>query len=137
MNEIIFEILKVVVMVTVLVFFRYIIPLVKEAIGARKLNEVKMWAESAVLMAQQVYWDKTGAERKAIVIDMLKELLEAKNLAISDEQLDMLIEAAVKTMKIEEGKGIKIEAVDQWEPGEGENVADESTDDESAVDKAE
>lgn len=58
---------------------------------------------AAVLMAQQVYHAKTGSERKAIVIDLMKGILIAKKISITDEQLDLLIEAAVKSMKIQEG----------------------------------
>ncbi len=54
-------------------------------------------------MAQQVYSARTGAERKAIVIDMLRNILTTKNISISDDQLEILIEAAVKAMKMKEG----------------------------------
>jgi hypothetical protein len=37
-----------------------------------------------------------------IVAGFLRTLLEKKNISISDEQIDVLIEAAVKQMKIEE-----------------------------------
>ncbi|MDE7431022.1 MAG: phage holin family protein, partial [Lachnospiraceae bacterium] len=43
-----------------------------------------------------------GIEKKAYVTEFLKEILIAKNIALSDEQLDVLIEAAVKQMKIAE-----------------------------------
>lgn len=39
-----------------------------------------------------------GAERKAIVTRFIKQLLEQKNLALSDEEIDVMIEAAVKQM---------------------------------------
>ena len=51
--------------------------------------------------------------------EFLKEILMAKNIALSDEQLDVLIEAAVKQMKIEENSGVVIEAVDEA-PGSAE-----------------
>lgn len=105
MSEIIFEVLKVIVMLAVLVFMRYIIPWVKAQIGSENLKMVEKWVNTAVLMVQQVYYAKSGAERKAIVIDMLRGILIQKNISISEEQLDALIEAAVKTMKMEEAKG--------------------------------
>lgn len=104
MNEMIFEILKIIVMIAVFIVTCYLIPWVRGKIGQDKLDEITKWVNAAVLMAQQVYFAKTGAERKAIVIDLLKNILIAKNISISDEQLDMLIEAAVKAMKIEEKK---------------------------------
>lgn len=112
MNEIIFEVLKLAVMVAALVITRYLVPLVKNKIGADKLETVAEWTKYAVLMAQQVLWEKDGAEKKAFVTEFLKEILIAKNIALSDEQLDVLIEAAVKQMKIQENSGVVIEAVD-------------------------
>ena len=113
MNEILFEVIKVVVMVAALVITRYLVPWLKEKIGTDKLAVAEKWARYAVLKAQQVLWDETGKDRKAYVTEFLKEILIAKNIALSDEQLDVLIEAAVKQMKIEENSGIVIDAVDE------------------------
>ena len=104
MNEIIFEALKLLIMI---VFFQascYLVPWIKSMIGQKRLDEIKSWTNAAVLMAQQVYYAKTGPERKAIVVELLKSMLTAKNISITDEQLDTLIEAAVKAMKMEENK---------------------------------
>lgn len=113
MNDIIFEIVKVVVMVAALVITRYLVPWLKEKIGADKLAVAEKWARYAVLKAQQVLWAESGKDRKAYVTEFLKEILTAKNIALSDEQLDVLIEAAVKQMKIEENSGIVIDTVDE------------------------
>lgn len=102
MNEIVFEVIKIVVMAAALVAVRYLLPLIKGKISADKLAEIEIWAKYAVLKAQQVFWEKTGADRKAYVTEFLKEILMEKNIALSEEQLDVLIEAAVKQMKIEE-----------------------------------
>lgn len=104
MNDILFELLKLIVMIAVLLVMRYAIPWLRARIGAEKITEIEQWAEKAVLMAQQVYWNKSGEERKEIVTEFLREMLIAKNISISGEQLEILIEAAVKQMKIEEGR---------------------------------
>ena len=52
---------------------------------------------------------------KAIVTQFLKEILQEKNIALSDKQIEILIEAAVKQMKIQENSGIVIEATDDVE----------------------
>ena len=88
MNEMIFEILKLIVMIAVFIVTCYLIPWVRGKIGQDKLDEITKWVNAAVLMAQQVYFAKTGAERKAIVVDLLKNILIAKNISVSDEQLD-------------------------------------------------
>lgn len=102
MSEILFEVLRLVVLLAVFVVTCYLIPWIRGKIGQDRLDEITRWVNTAVLMAQQVYNAKTGAERKAIVIDLLKDILIAKNISISDKQLDMLIEAAVKAMKMQE-----------------------------------
>lgn len=112
MNEIIFEVIKIVVMVAALVITRYLVPWIREKIGAERMTEVEKWVRFAVLKAQQVMQSETGADKKAYVTQFLKELLMAKNISLSDEQLEVLIEAAVKQMKIEENAGFTIEAVE-------------------------
>ena len=119
MNEIVFEIIKVIVMVAALVATRYLIPWLKEKIGADRLAVAEKWVRYAVLKAQQVLWEQGGKDKKAYVTEFLKEVLMAKNIALSDEQLDVLIEAAVKQMKLEENAGIIIDAVgEEVEQGE-------------------
>ncbi len=105
MSDIIFEVLKFILMLAVLVFMRYVIPWVKARIGSENLKLVEKWVNTAVLMVQHVHYAKSGAERKAIVIDMLRGILIQKNISISEDQLDALIEAAVKAMRMEEAKG--------------------------------
>lgn len=108
MNEIIFEVIKIVVMVAVLVITRYLVPWLKEKIGTDKLATAEKWVRYAVLKAQQVLWEQGGQDKKAYVTEFLKEILMAKNIALSDEQLDVLIEAAVKQMKLEENKTLQV-----------------------------
>ena len=71
MNEILYEALKLLVMIGVFLLTCYLIPWLKEKVGQDRLNEIKEWTNAAVLMAQQVYYAKTGPERKAIVVDLL------------------------------------------------------------------
>lgn len=102
MDEIIFEVIKIVVMVVALVVARYLVPWLKEKIGADRMAQIEKWTKYAVEMAQQVHWSRPGKDRKAIVTEFLREILTAKNISISDEQLDVLIEAAVKEMKMQD-----------------------------------
>lgn len=108
MNEIIFEVVKVVVMVAVLVITRYMLPWIKGKIDAEKLVAAEKWVRYAVLKAQQVLCEQGGQDKKAYVTEFLKEILMAKNIALSNEQLDVLIEAAVKQMKLEENKTLQV-----------------------------
>lgn len=111
MSDILFEILKLVIMAASLITARYLIPWLKNTVDADKVSAFAGWAMEAVLYAQQTMQASTGAEKKAVVTEFLKQILTAKNIALSDEQLDVLIESAVKQMKMEENSGITIEAV--------------------------
>ena len=112
MSDICFEGLKILVMVAVLVLTRYVLPWVKSKADSEKLNLVAQWAYKAVLMAQQTMKATDGEAKKA---QFLKELLQEKNIALSDTQIEILIEAAVKQMKLQENAGIVIEATDDVE----------------------
>lgn len=100
MSDIIFEVVKLLVMVAALVLTRYVIPWIRSKIESDKITVITEWARVAVLAAQQMVTSKDGAEKKAIVTEFLKEILTDKNIALSDYQLDILIEAAVKQMKM-------------------------------------
>lgn len=102
MNDIVFEVLKVIVMLAALLVTRYIVPWIKAKIGTEQLEEVKTWVNAAVLMAQQVHGAKPGEERKQIVLDLVQRMLAEKKIYITAEELDTLIEAAVKAMKMQE-----------------------------------
>lgn len=110
MSEMAMEILKVIVMLAVLLVTRYLIPWIKELIGAARMEEIRKWAKDAVEAAQQVHDAKPGAERKAIVVDIMRGILQRKNIDMSEKELDTLIEAAVKAMKMEAVKAMKMEA---------------------------
>lgn len=102
MDDIVFEILKCVVMVAALIVARYFVPWIKSVIETNNLSVVVEWVSSAVLMAQQVYTGAKGSDKKETVVKFLKSVLAEKNITITDEQLDTLIEAAVKEMKLQE-----------------------------------
>lgn len=109
MSDITMEILKVIVMLAVILVTRYLIPLIKDQIGAKQMEEIRAWVKDAVLMAQQVYDAKSGPKRKEIVVDLLHNMLIKKNIDISGEQLNTLIEAAVKAMKMQDKNESNVE----------------------------
>lgn len=98
MKEITFEILKLVIMILTAVVTRYVIPWLKQKTQNETFQAVIDWTMQAVLAAEQTYSAQTGAERKAIVTAFIKKILTAKNISLSDEEIDMLIESAVRQM---------------------------------------
>ena len=102
MNDVVFEILKAVVVLVITLAARYFIPWIKQQLENTKQGWIVKWVELAVKSAEQtILGDKTGPEKKAIVTKFIKEQLQQKNISVSDEQLSILIEAAVYAMKKE------------------------------------
>lgn len=123
MNDIIFEIINLIVMIAALVVARYIVPWVKEKIGTEKLNTVAEWAKKAVLYAEQVMTAATGEEKKEAVTAIIKEIVESANISITDEQIDILIESAVKQMNMDSALfEVEIEEEIEEEPEETEET---------------
>lgn len=99
MDQLLLKIIELLVIITITIVVRYGIPLVERFIEDAKLKSLMQWVDKAVLAAQQtIRAEGSGADKKAIVTKFLKEILTAKNISISDEQLDILIEAAVYAM---------------------------------------
>ncbi|MBO5032619.1 MAG: phage holin [Lachnospiraceae bacterium] len=105
MNDILFEVLKAVVVLVIALVARYAVPWIRLQVENTKYAWVIQCAELAVRSAEQtILGNKTGPEKKAIVTKFLKEQLSQKNISISDEQLNTLIEAAVYTLKQEQSR---------------------------------
>ncbi len=113
MTDIILEVVKLILMLTVLILFRYIIPWAKEMLGDIRYSRIERELTKLVYAIQERYGEsKTGAERRAIVTEKIKEFLIMKNISLTDEQIRDFIDAVVKAMKIAEEAGIKIDATD-------------------------
>lgn len=103
MNDTVFKILELVIMVCSFLISAFLIPWLKNKLGADKVALIEQWVNKAVLSAQQTMWDQTGEDRKKSVVDFVHKMCTKHNIEITDEQIDILIQAAVKQMKIDEG----------------------------------
>ena len=83
MSEIIFEVIKIMVMIAALLIARHVIPYLNELAEDYRMKQILEWAKQGVLAAQQLYEAKPGEERKCIVTNFLKQVLMEKNLALS------------------------------------------------------
>lgn len=100
MNSILFEILKAVVILAVILLTRYAVPYLKQILENSKYEWVVKWVGVAVQSAEQTIKDGEK-DKKTIVTEFIKSQLIQKNISISDEQLDNLIESAVYAMNEE------------------------------------
>lgn len=103
MRDIVLELLKLTIMITTLLITRYAIPWIRAKTENSIMQALIDWTGQAVLAAEQTHAAGSGAEKKAIVTKFIKKLLMQKNISLSDEEIEMLIEAAVRQMKMDDG----------------------------------
>ena len=101
MNEILFSLLIIFIFAAVFLGIRFFIPWIKEKIGNEKYERVKAEIQTLVYAVQERYGKElTGPERRAIVLEKIKEFLISKNISLTDDQLRELNDAAVFAMKL-------------------------------------
>lgn len=101
MNEILFSIMVILLFALVFLGIRFFIPWIKEKIGNEKYERVKAEIQTLVYAIQERYGKElTGSERRAIVLEKIKEFLISKNISLTDDQLRELNDAAVFAMKL-------------------------------------
>ncbi len=100
MNENLFQIILSAIPVIGALITCFIIPYIKTNVDAAKLAQYKEWASLAVKAAEML-WQETGQgkDKKSYVVRFLNNLFNAQRTIITEEQLNILIEAAVKEMK--------------------------------------
>lgn len=102
MHDIVIEILVVLVAVCVSVFTRYLIPYIKTITNQNKYAELVDIIETAVTAAEQTMnQPKQGKAKKADVLAFVSHWLAEKNINISEDELNRLIESAVFAMNQE------------------------------------
>lgn len=101
MSDILFSLLIIFIFAAVFLGIRFFIPWIKEKIGNEKYERVKTEIQTLVYAVQERYGQElTGPERRAIVLEKIKEFLISKNISLTDDQLRELNDAAVFAMKL-------------------------------------
>lgn len=101
-RDILLEVLKLVVMLASMLITSYVIPWIKANTDSKKLQTVFDWVEQGVHAAEQMYGAKTGVQKKRCVTEFLQKIIKAKKINVSDQELEMLIEAAVQVMNTQD-----------------------------------
>lgn len=75
---------------------RVLVPYLKNKINEQKLSEIKFWVDIAVIAVEKAFETEPGMGevKKYQVMDFIKKL----NLPITDEQLEILIDAVVEEL---------------------------------------
>lgn len=101
MSDILFSLLIIFIFAAVFLGIRFFIPWIKEKIGNEKYERVKKEIQTLVYAVQERYGQElTGPERRAIVLEKIKEFLISKNISLTDDQLRELNDATVFAMKL-------------------------------------
>ena len=116
MNEVTFDILKLVVSIATAVVTLYLIPYLKSQTTTKQQEEVAKIVEIAVKAAEQTL--ASGTVKKNEVITFVTQWLTERGIKITDEQLDKLIESAVYSMKNSSSERVVNTTVEAAKEGE-------------------
>lgn len=88
------EVLQAVVYFVVTLLALFVVPAIKNKVGAQNLATFLKWVDIAVAAAEQLYDSANGEEKKDYVLDYLT----MKGYEVDEAELDMAIEAAVNRL---------------------------------------
>lgn len=92
---------KVVIPILGAILTYYLVPLFKNNTTEKQREDIYFWVTVAVKGAEMIYDEKgQGILKKAYVLNFLNN----KGIIITEEELEVLIEAAVKELNIVMGK---------------------------------
>lgn len=101
MDEMVFDICRLIATVVGLVLAYYVIPALKVVVENHIDENITGFINACVYAAQQIYEPEDGALKKKYVLKAVTDWLNDRNIKITDDQLDILIESAVLAMKKE------------------------------------
>ena len=89
---------KVVIPILSILITTFLVPYIKEKTSKEQRETALILVQAAVMAAEQIFQEKgKGKEKKEYVL----EFLQKRGLKITEAELDVLIEAAVKEMQIQ------------------------------------
>lgn len=102
MNEITFELLKIVVSICAALITVYMVPYLKTLKEDKRYASLVSMIEVAVRAAEQTYKESgKGAVKREEVLTFVQNWIKEQGINVSYEQLDQLLEACVYQMKQE------------------------------------
>lgn len=99
MDDILFKIIELVIIILMALIGRYVVPYLKSIVDINKLEQIVMWANKFVVMAENVITGKgKGTEKCEYVSELLIKKAKELGLQLTDEQIRTLVEDAYNTM---------------------------------------
>lgn len=93
------DILEILIRIGVIVVVTFIIPYIKQKTKGTEYEKFSDYVVDVVLAMEQTMTKEQATEKKERAVQLVKEFLKNSSLKITDDQVDTLIEAAVKTLK--------------------------------------
>lgn len=103
-SEIMQIVLDTIIAIAVILISRYIIPAIQNSTNNVVITQLSEWVKVAVYATEQIMKSNSGEEKKQYVLNFIKELLESENINLTDGEINILIEAAVRELKIAQSK---------------------------------
>lgn len=98
-QEIIKVLIEAVVTIIGLLLTGYVIPFIKEKIGAEKYEKAVEFCSVCIRSAEQVYSQEEWLLKKAYVLDLVSEYCNKIGLGLNEAEIDALIEGLVNSIK--------------------------------------
>lgn len=89
------DIIRAILVLIMALISRYLIPWINAKLGTEKLSTLKIWVKAAVEAAEQIY---TGTGRGTEKRQFVEKFLQDKGYRLDTQELDTLIEAAVREL---------------------------------------
>lgn len=100
MSDQLFRIIMLLIPVLGAIVTGFIVPYLKSKISATQLDEIIKWVGKAVAAAEVLFdVPKSGEQKREYVIDIIDKMFNSKKEVITKNQIRILLEAAVKSMK--------------------------------------
>lgn len=101
MNDLTFNILKLVISVVAALIGVYLVPYIKNKLADERYAQLLAMVEVAVRAAEQTIGSGEGKLKKKEVMDFVMNWINENGIKISETQLSQLVEAAVFNMNLE------------------------------------
>ena len=106
MDERLFQLIIALIPFLGAIFTYFVIPYIQTLIGNEKLTQYREWADMAVKCAEMMWAESgMGTDKKAYAVQFLNSMFNKNKIVITEEQLNVLIEAAV--LEMNNGKASK------------------------------
>ena len=76
----------------------FIVPLIKEKIGAEKYRNIMMWVFKAVDAAEQIFPAGDNGSKYGYAVEFIKEQAKKVGIELTDNEIRTLIESAVSML---------------------------------------